>query len=66
MRMSRVLISALLVASPALGTILRIDLLGANSANGKYGIPGSNPFAKKAGALGEIYAYGLRNPQRFS
>ena len=48
------------------GKILRIDPLGTNSANGKYGIPASNPFVKKAGALGEIYAYGLRNPQRFS
>jgi hypothetical protein len=50
----------------AFGKILRIDPLGTNSANGKYGIPASNPFVKKAGALGEIYAYGLRNPQRFS
>jgi hypothetical protein len=48
------------------GKILRIDPLGKNSANGKYGIPASNPFVKKDGALGEIYAYGLRNPQRFS
>lgn len=48
------------------GKILRIDPLGTNSANGKYGIPGSNPFVKQQGALGEIYAYGLRNPQRFS
>jgi hypothetical protein len=48
------------------GKILRIDPLGKNSANGKYGIPASNPFVKKEGALGEIYAYGLRNPQRFS
>ena len=38
-----------------------------NSANGKYGIPPSNPFVEgKAEALGEIYAYGVRNPQRFS
>jgi hypothetical protein len=50
------------------GKILRIDPLGANSANGKYGIPAGNPFVKnvKAGTLGEIYAYGCRNPQRFS
>jgi hypothetical protein len=48
------------------GKILRIDPLGSNSANGKYGIPATNPFVKssKAGALGEIYAYGVRNPQR--
>ncbi len=50
----------------AFGKILRIDPLGKNSANGKYGIPASNPFANdaKADTLGEIYAYGVRNPQR--
>jgi hypothetical protein len=47
------------------GKILRIDPLGSNSANGKYGVPSSNPFAGKTGVLGEIYVYGLRNPQRF-
>jgi glucose/sorbosone dehydrogenase len=48
------------------GKILRIDPLGRNSANGKYGIPASNPFVKNADALAEIYSYGHRNPQRFS
>lgn len=48
------------------GKILRIDPLGRNSANGKYGIPPSNPFAKNPDALGEVYSYGHRNPQRFS
>ena len=47
------------------GKILRIDPLGKNSRNGKYGIPASNPFVKTADALGEIYSYGHRNPQRF-
>jgi glucose/arabinose dehydrogenase len=46
------------------GKILRIDPLGTNSANGKYGIPASNPFVKTENALPEIYAYGTRNPQR--
>lgn len=52
--------------SSAFGKILRIDPLDSNSANGKYGIPAANPFAAggKARALGEIYAYGVRNPQR--
>jgi glucose/arabinose dehydrogenase len=52
----------------AFGKILRIDPLGKNSANGQYGIPASNPFAAdgKDDTLGEIFAYGLRNPQRFS
>jgi hypothetical protein len=51
----------------AFGKILRIDPLGSNSANGRYGIPAHNPFAGDAGsgALGEIYASGMRNPQRF-
>jgi glucose/arabinose dehydrogenase len=50
----------------AFGKILRIDPLGTNSKNGKYGIPRGNPFAGKPDALGEIFAYGVRNPQRFS
>jgi hypothetical protein len=52
----------------AFGKILRIDPLGTNSANGQYGIPVTNPFVKNGtpGTLGEIYAYGCRNPQRFS
>ena len=48
------------------GKIMRIDPLGTNSANGKYGIPASNPFVGKEGTLGEIYAVGVRNPQRFA
>ena len=50
----------------AFGKILRIDPLGTNSKNGKYGVPASNPFLGKPDALGEIFAYGVRNPQRFS
>ncbi|HUQ69582.1 MAG TPA: PQQ-dependent sugar dehydrogenase [Planctomycetaceae bacterium] len=52
----------------AFGKILRIDPLGTNSANGKYGIPATNPLATDgdAATLGEIYAFGLRNPQRFA
>jgi hypothetical protein len=50
------------------GKIFRIDPLGTNSANGRYGIPASNPFAgdNNPQTLGEIYAYGVRNPQRFA
>jgi glucose/arabinose dehydrogenase/mono/diheme cytochrome c family protein len=50
------------------GTVLRIDPAGRNSANGRYGIPSTNPFIKdrNSGALGEIYAYGFRNPQRIT
>lgn len=49
-----------------LGDIIRIDPAGSNSANGQYGIPADNPFLSKAGFLPEIYAYGFRNPFRFS
>jgi hypothetical protein len=54
------------LASP-FGKMLRIDPLGNNSANGKYGIPAGNPFVSDNNpqTLGEIYAYGVRNPQRF-
>ena len=49
----------------ALGKILRIDISGTNSANGRYGIPSDNPFAA-GGGVREIYASGFRNPYRFS
>jgi len=48
------------------GKILRIDPAGRNSRNGKYGIPASNPFVGRNGALGEIYAVGMRDPHRIS
>ncbi len=50
------------------GKILRIDPLGSNSANGRYGIPADNPFAGDGddATLAEIYAYGVRNPQRLA
>jgi hypothetical protein len=49
----------------AFGKILRIDPLGSNGRGGKYGIPAANPFRSTADALPEIYAYGVRNAQRF-
>jgi glucose/arabinose dehydrogenase len=52
--------------SNVLGSILRIDPLGSNSANGKYGIPADNPFVNMPGYAAEIYAYGFRNPFRIS
>ena len=48
-----------------LGSILRIDVSGL-SASGDYEIPSDNPFVDTAGARGEIWAFGLRNPWRFS
>jgi len=47
-----------------LGKILRID--PAKSGSGAYTIPAGNPFRATKGARPEIYAYGLRNPWRFS
>jgi glucose/arabinose dehydrogenase len=47
-----------------LGKLLRIDPRA--SGGRPYRIPSSNPFVGRAGARGEIYAYGLRNPWRFS
>ncbi|MEX2472215.1 MAG: PQQ-dependent sugar dehydrogenase [Gemmatimonadota bacterium] len=52
-------------ASP-FGKILRIDPLGSDGSTGEYGIPSDNPFAgSDDGTLPEIFASGLRNPQRF-
>ncbi|WP_026361358.1 PQQ-dependent sugar dehydrogenase [Amycolatopsis nigrescens] len=48
------------------GKILRIDPRGTNGPSGRYGIPARNPFTGKPGARGEIYAYGMRDPHRFS
>jgi glucose/arabinose dehydrogenase len=48
--------------SRILGKLIRID----PRPDGGYDIPPSNPFANRSGARGEIYAYGLRNPYRFS
>ena len=45
-----------------LGKILRIDI---NTESG-YKIPDSNPYKNEQDKLEEIWAYGLRNPWRFS
>ena len=50
----------------AFGKVFRIDPLGNNSRNRKYGVPASNPFVNTPGPLPEIYALGVRNPQRFA
>src|SRR5215207_5884876 len=47
-----------------LGKILRIDPRA--SSGRPYSVPQSNPFAGRSGARPEIFAYGLRNPWRFS
>jgi glucose/arabinose dehydrogenase len=44
------------------GKIARIDV----DAGNPYRVPRDNPFTGVAGARGEIWAYGFRNPWRFS
>lgn len=48
--------------STLLGTLLRID---PTTPDG-YAIPPDNPFADGEGGAPEVWAYGLRNPWRFS
>jgi glucose/arabinose dehydrogenase len=50
--------------STLLGKILRID--PTPSADAPYTVPPNNPFVGKSDARPEIWAYGLRNPWRFS
>lgn len=45
-----------------LGKILRIDVNGTQA----YSVPPTNPFVNDSAASPEIWAYGLRNPWRFS
>lgn len=53
--------SAQNLATP-LGSLLRID----PQSEVPYGVPTGNPFVGVEGAHDEIWAYGLRNPWRFS
>ncbi len=48
-----------------LAKILRIDVRDL-SATEHYKIPADNPFVNTSGARAEIWAFGLRNPWRFS
>jgi glucose/arabinose dehydrogenase len=48
--------------SDLLGSILRLDV----SSGTTYTVPPDNPFVATAGARPEIWAYGFRNPWRFS
>jgi glucose/arabinose dehydrogenase len=53
-----------------LGKILRIDINAAHASGKQYAIPRANPYAaggiSPGAGLPEIWAYGLRNPWRFS
>jgi glucose/arabinose dehydrogenase len=50
--------------STLLGSILRIDVTPGGGE--QYSIPADNPFVGQAGFREEIWAYGMRNPFRFS
>jgi len=62
--------------SNVLGKILRINPHATTAPNGQYGVPSDNPLANAEsvggatgcadGACDEIYAWGFRNPFRFS
>ena len=49
--------------SDLLGAILRIDVSGDSAG---YVVPAGNPFVGDSGFAPEVWAYGLRNPWRFS
>ncbi len=52
--------------SNLLGSILRIDVNGIPNPGLAYAIPATNPFANEPPFGAEIFAYGFRNPFRFS
>ena len=45
-----------------LGKLIRV----APRPQGGYDVPADNPFRRRSGARPEVFAYGLRNPYRFS
>jgi glucose/arabinose dehydrogenase len=51
--------------STLLGKILRLDVNGTDTGH-NYAIPAGNPFAGTTPGADEIWAFGLRNPWRFS
>lgn len=50
------------VSQNLLGSILRLDV----NSGSPYSVPADNPFASGNNGMTEVYAYGLRNPYRFS
>jgi len=61
------MVRTLLLASAALGIAMTPAVAApAPKKAASATLGASNPFAKNSDALGEIYSYGHRNPQRFS
>lgn len=52
-------------ASTLLGSMLRLDVDRLDGGK-PYGVPADNPFVGKPGFAPETWAYGLRNPWRYS
>ena len=51
--------------STLLGSLLRLDVRPADPGD-PYAVPADNPFVGRAGFAPELWAFGLRNPFRFS
>jgi glucose/arabinose dehydrogenase len=49
-----------------LGKVLRIDVNPPFTPGKQYRVPADNPFVSRPGAVAEIWAFGFRNPWRFS
>lgn len=49
-----------------LGKMLRLDAAVPDADSEGYDVPPTNPFVGRAGVLGEIWSFGLRNPWRWS
>lgn len=49
-----------------LGSMLRIDVNVPAGSEAPYRVPADNPFVGRAGFAPETFAYGLRNPWRYS
>jgi glucose/arabinose dehydrogenase len=52
--------------SQLLGKMLRVDVSVPRDHLRGYVVPADNPFAQRAGVLPEIWAFGYRNPWRYS
>lgn len=53
-------------STPRISVIAGVNTCGLDSITGSYRVPNDNPFLNDAGACAEIWAFGLRNPYRWS